>query len=459
METEERAERGRTGSEEVGNGNPPRSLVFVHLSDLHFRAGLEPLAGREAALRDQLLKDIPSVVRSVDGRLEAILLTGDLARSGQRDEYSAARDWLDDLCGLLGLDETRTLMCPGNHDVDWSRLDPARRILNHSLRECPPHLIDGRIDEALEDPEFVLDSIGPYQDFASRCACDVEGCLAWELEEPLAFGPGYGLVIRGASTILNSDGRDGIGTMAVQTNQLLTTERPGIVRMLLMHHSPYFWRRPEPRPGNMGHNIVLYGHTHTPEHNLPLPSCLELTAGAVHPEEHEFVVPTYNVIEISIDESSQPDDPAKAYALVRVFRREFNRATNLFEDARVDPSIEELIEIPRAANTILRERPTRDQNEPEVGKDAEVSDDGNAELQPPLETAGGQPTPSRRIRVEFERLGSGDRIRVLNRLGIPTPEITSLAPHRQVREVARRIVHDGKVEQFLEAVQEIDRQP
>lgn len=60
------------------------------------------------------MKDIPEAVAPADGKLEAILLTGDLARSGQKGEYAVARDWLDELCRQLGLHETSTLMCPGN---------------------------------------------------------------------------------------------------------------------------------------------------------------------------------------------------------------------------------------------------------------------------------------------------------------------------------------------------------
>lgn len=435
----------------------PRSLVFVHLSDLHFRAGTEPLAEREAALRDQLLKDIPSVVALADGKLEAVLITGDLARSGQRSEYDAARDWLDELCRLLDLHETSTLMCPGNHDVDWGALDLSRRTLNRNLRECPVQLLDGRIDEVLREPEFVLGPIENYQEFASRCACDVENCLAWELEEPVKFGPGYGLAIRGASTIVNSDVDDDVETMAVHTNQMLVKEQPGVVRMLLMHHSPSFWRRPDPRPAHLGHNIVLYGHTHAPEHALPLPSCLELTAGAVHPEEHEFVIPTYNVIEVSIEEAAQPTDPDKAYVLVRVFRREFDRATHRFAETGAEPTFEERIEVPRAEASSAGEGRRTDVEgvDESTHADRDSTVDSGAEPQPPLETTGGLPDPSRRVRDAFERLGSGDRIRALERFGMPVDEITSLAAHRQVREVARRVVADDQVDQFLAVVAEI----
>jgi hypothetical protein len=434
----------------------PDALVFVHLSDLHFRDGTDPLAEREAAQRDKLLKDVPKAVALAHGKLEAVLLTGDLARTGQKAEYDVARGWLDDLCGALGLHETSTLMCPGNHDVDRGALDLARRTLNHSLRDCAANVIDGRIDDALKNPDFVLGPVAHYQEFAARCACDVEQCLAWELEEPIPFGDGYGLSIRGASTVINSDAFDGPETMAVHTNQMIVKDTPGVMRMLLMHHGPSWWRRPEPGPADLDNHLVLYGHTHEPDHRMPLPSCLEVTAGAVHPEEHEYAVPAYNVIEISIDGTRLPEDPDRAYARVRVFRREFDRKKNKFRENGPEPTVEEWVEIPRLGAGSHEQGAAEGTEVTTVGPGDDAGGvDGDAEPQPPLETPDGEPNPSRRVRAAFERLGSGDRITVMERLELPVDEIVALPPHRQIREVARRVVADNAVRPFFNAVNDI----
>lgn len=62
---------------------------------------------------------------------------------------------------------------------------------------------------------------------------------------------------------------------------------------------------------------------------------------------------------------------------------------------------------------------------------------------------------SRLVRAEFERLGSGDRVRLLERIGIPPDEIRSLPPHQQIREVARRVVAAGTVETFRSAISQL----
>lgn len=421
---------------------PPGSLVFVHLSDLHFRESGTGLAQREAMLRNRLLDDIPKSVRLTDAKkVTAILITGDIARAGQQAEYAVARTWLDRLCDRLGLDSTQTLTCPGNHDVDWARLSDARKTANRALRDCPTHLLDASIDDMLADPEEVLAPIEPYQEFAAGSACSIEKFLAWDLP-PLPLAGGYSLAIRGASSIINSDVGDGAGTMAVQKNQLQVEHEPGVIRMLLIHHSPYFWRRENPRPGKCGNHVVLYGHTHEANHQVVDGTCLEITAGAVHPEETEaFAIPSYNVIEVSVEE---PDDiPADvARARVRVHCRPFSVGDDEFVDQGPAPSIDETVKILRV------DAPNGDGD-----GDADVS--GVAEPQPPLQTAEGTPDPHRLVLSRYQRLGAGDRLRVLDRVGIPRVDIRGLPPHKQIREVANRVVAAGKVQVFLDAASEV----
>lgn len=421
---------------------PPASLVFVHLSDLHFREAGTGLAQREAMLRNRLLDDIAKAVRLTDAKkVTAILMTGDIARAGQRAEYLEARAWLDRLCERLGLDPTQTLTCPGNHDVDRTRLSEARKAANSALRSLPTHLLDAGIDDMLEDPDEVLAPIESYQEFAAGSACSIERFLAWDLP-PLPLPGGYSLAIRGASSIINSDGGDGAGTMAVQKNQLQVEHEPGVIRMLLIHHSPYFWRRENPRPGKCGNHIVLFGHTHEVNHQILDGTCLEITAGAVHPEETEaFAIPSYNVIEVSVEESD--DMPVDvALARVRVHNRPFSVVEDRFVDQGSALSIDETVRIPRV-----------DAPDDEGGWSLDAS--GEAEPQPPLRTAEGTPDPHRLVLSRYQRLGAGDRLRVLDRVGISRADIRDLPPHKQIREVANRVVAAGQVQAFLDAASDV----
>src|SRR6202041_1170910 len=123
----------------------------------------------------------------------------------------------------------------------------------------------------------------------------------------------------------------------------------GIVRMLLIHHSPEFWRRTNPTPAKCRHNVVLYGHTHEAKYQLDGANCLEITAGAIHPEEtEEFAVPGYNVIEISIDETPKGGPERGPLPRVPTFHRDFSRDEPIFIDVDGFPTLDVLVEVPRA---------------------------------------------------------------------------------------------------------------
>lgn len=80
-------------------------MMIAHLADLHF--GREDRAALEAAT---------DVIRKAGA--EAVVVSGDLTQRGKREEFEAARAWLD------GLD-LPALCVPGNHDTPLLNL-PAR---------------------------------------------------------------------------------------------------------------------------------------------------------------------------------------------------------------------------------------------------------------------------------------------------------------------------------------------
>ncbi len=111
-------------------------IRILHLSDFHFSTRsqwdadpiLRALAGFIAA--DAAANDLYP---------DLVILTGDLAQSGKRSEYDLARQWLEDLWPRLTRDPAtplprdRLLLVPGNHDVDWNRIEPGARDAHQAL--------------------------------------------------------------------------------------------------------------------------------------------------------------------------------------------------------------------------------------------------------------------------------------------------------------------------------------
>jgi 3',5'-cyclic AMP phosphodiesterase CpdA len=131
-------------------GEPARPLFsWIHLSDLDFGGGSAGHEWDRSLVLEEIRKDL-----SRRGALQiptprAIFLTGDIAFSGQPDQYAAAKSWLLDLASSVQLGPGSIFAVPGNHDVDLSS-DKIRTItrLVRDLRDG-----DEPLDDALADPD------------------------------------------------------------------------------------------------------------------------------------------------------------------------------------------------------------------------------------------------------------------------------------------------------------------
>ena len=120
-----------------------RRIRWLHISDLHLRTD-------SIWSQDIVLKAILEQVRQAtqDNRpFDFVVVTGDVAFSGQTDEYSLAEDFFHALAAAAGLGLGRIFCVPGNHDVDRARqtlaFQGARTVLQSS----------GHVDELLSGGE------------------------------------------------------------------------------------------------------------------------------------------------------------------------------------------------------------------------------------------------------------------------------------------------------------------
>ena len=97
-------------------------VAWAHLSDFHFKVGQD--YGRDEVLQ-ALLRDLEMFAGKREPArgtepvpLDFIVVTGDVAHSGQREEYDVARRFFDDVSKATGVPAERIFVVPGNHDVD-----------------------------------------------------------------------------------------------------------------------------------------------------------------------------------------------------------------------------------------------------------------------------------------------------------------------------------------------------
>jgi predicted MPP superfamily phosphohydrolase len=137
-----------------------RALSWLHFSDLH--ASTKESFGRGrvlAALWDDLKGQMDSGLAP-----DFVLFSGDIADSGEGDQYKiAAEKFFLPLVEVTGVDLSRILVVPGNHDCDW---DLSRRLRYPGATDFDSEIID-----TLSDPDLrrmYLAPMAAYEEFRSR---------------------------------------------------------------------------------------------------------------------------------------------------------------------------------------------------------------------------------------------------------------------------------------------------
>lgn len=413
--------------------NEPTS-VLVHLSDLHFSIDEPGLEERRALVRDRICADLGELLPRVGRCADAILVTGDISYAGKEAEYRLASDWFDRVIEPITSGSTRLLAVPGNHDVDWTRVGPTHQAHRTHLASCPDEGLDALLDQYLtEDGQAILYPLGAYNEFAASLDCQIADRFCWDA--PLDIGDGYRLEFRGVTTVVNSHKGDAPGGLAVHGNQLLHTPSPGVIPVMLAHHDPYFWRQYHRMEREITNrmSIALYGHTHQPRLRK-IEECVEITGGAVHPEEGKDWMPWYNVIQLSITDVGGD----AATLRVRVWRRRFSADHDGF--------------VPDAANGVYEDRfiivpPAV----PAAATPAEDPSD-DEEVRVALTTPEGGPHPVREVQRALYRLGAGDRITLLADIGLAVDDLARLPAHRLIPQAAAAIIDQGRLDAFRDAL-------
>lgn len=98
-------------------------MNILHLSDIHFGRNYartkitDPFEKRDEIM-DGLLNCIGSIPEGQ--KPEHIVVTGDIAWFGKKDEYVEAKEWFLTLLEVTGLTGKDLTFCVGNHNVNWS---------------------------------------------------------------------------------------------------------------------------------------------------------------------------------------------------------------------------------------------------------------------------------------------------------------------------------------------------
>ena len=281
-------------------------ISWLHLSDFHFRAGVDNFS-QEVSF-GALARDIPSRL-SVEFPLQFIAVTGDIAFSGQPSEYELALGFFSSLLGDLGLDAERLCIVPGNHDVDRGRQSFLYKGVWSSLTS------QRDIDEFLgQDNERVqlMDRQLAFREFRDLLMED--GHLS-ETHEGLARVRhfdlnGFRVCFLELNSAWLSGEKDRLRSLLVGERQVIgaltlaESNKPHLT-VALVHH-PMDWLAEFDRIACSNRivpqvDFVHSGHLHAPQASImltPGSQCLHSVAGSSHETRHYRN--SYNLLEYDI---------------------------------------------------------------------------------------------------------------------------------------------------------------
>ncbi len=286
-------------------------LLLLHLSDLHFEEPycLDTDSDVDHPVRTALMNDVEELVGKL-GNVDAILISGDIAKKGHPDEYATAKIWLAELARIIGCPESSTYPVPGNHDV--CRIIAKSRLVegvrSTITKKAAGHARDTELQKALREEQARNDLLSPmkeYNVFAASFGCDLTGNNPfWKHELPLSGG--WKLVMHGLSSTLFSGPEDDKERDNLYLGALQCSFPPdkGIIRLAMLHH-PHDWLKDCDAVDdsfNNGCELHLIGHKHKQRY-LPTKSWIRLAAGAVNPARADGTwEPGYNLIKLQIIE-------------------------------------------------------------------------------------------------------------------------------------------------------------
>ena len=290
-----------------GPAAPSQHLVLAHISDIHFR---KPTPGSDLYvpdddLRRELINDIGQF-RATFGPFHGILITGDIAFSGDKDEYGRARSWIRELCKRTDCLEELVRTTSGNHDVirsavnKSSLLKEVHKALRTVAAEQKCEGTDARIrgyfaDEAA--PELLFNPLHEYNTFAKMSGCVFNSKQPY-WEHNVILNDGSTLRIRGLNSALISSADDNRGDNKLVLGPMFSClQREEGVEYLVMCHHPPQWLWDEDRINdylNTRARVVLFGHKHVQrikEETTAGHQVLRIHAGALNPDPGEPEVP------------------------------------------------------------------------------------------------------------------------------------------------------------------------
>ena len=287
------------------------SAVFLHLSDIHFgqERGGKLIVHND--VKESLIDDVKKYVTEQFRRpINGILVSGDIAYSGQPAEFQEAGRWLDRLTEAGGCKQTDVQVVPGNHDIDRNEVTEAARMMLKQIGQDGDVALD-RCLEREEDRETLYGRLHAYRSFAQGYGCelDLTGGSAGE-KFLIDLSPNRSMRFLGLNSAIACSKEDKEGKLTLGARQRVLRHSPGEALVIICHH-PLNWFKDSTdaaRYLKRSACVFISGHEHMPSVELVgkkgESQVLKIASGATIPpsveDPYNFM---YNFLEFSLDPS------------------------------------------------------------------------------------------------------------------------------------------------------------
>ncbi|MDL2279916.1 metallophosphoesterase [Desulfovibrio sp. OttesenSCG-928-G11] len=266
-----------------------REIAWLQVSDIHMRQGDE--WSRDVVLRAMV--DSIQQQRSQRLHLDFILATGDLAFSGNKEEYRLVERFFDELISASGVPKERIFCVPGNHDVNRNR----QKLCFHGARSTltSQNAVDAILATNNDDFSTLIQRLEDYQHFQNRYFSDQERIV---MPDHLAYVSPFAIddiiiAVVGLNSAWLADGGSGDhGKLLIGERQIINAlhavgEMNAHIVIGMAHHPLHLLQEFDRSTATS--RITEYcdfyhcGHLHQPESRgsgFDASACLSVAAGA-----------------------------------------------------------------------------------------------------------------------------------------------------------------------------------
>lgn len=284
--------------------------VFVHVSDIHFGQERDESIHIHDDVKEQLIADAAEVIGGLSsGVAQGILVTGDVAYSGAKEQYEAAGRWLDDLAAKVGCPIHSVQMVPGNHDMNRNKLSVGGSQLLDYIRAGGPADYEKVISNA-QDRATLLARFEDYGRFSVGYNCGLDDEIRFATNLRIEVGPDRWIrfVRLNSSLLCTGKERHDPPELMIGTRQFPIPRNIGEENIVLVHHPMHWYKDAEGLKQYMRGRarVFISGHEHDPKVVIDpvYDGCdvMMLAAGAAVPFKSDDVYTyTYNIIEFDWD--------------------------------------------------------------------------------------------------------------------------------------------------------------